>query len=181
MLKVFLIRKIAYSLSENRKQTQVITYFNCVSCKTVSSPFFKVKGKACIHLRTSLWSGGWAGPIWPASLTVPQACWGCRSVVGMPQYGNRGLCSLFGGKYTSTHTVGSANPSYPHAFICSPCPPVLWDLGCLVTQLFLATSITGMCALRAVFSAVTVVRGHGQSLFVLLPPSTSRVSQLSCF
>jgi len=68
----------------------------------------------------------------------------------MPQCGSQRLYSLFSGKYASTHSIGSASPSYPRAFVCSPCS-VQGDSGCQVTQLFLATSITGMCPLRAVF------------------------------
>lgn len=116
--------------------------------------FFKVKHKACICLGHLCGVVGGQGTtlLQCTSMTSFSGCsWGHRSVVGMPKYGNQGLHSLFSGKYTPTHSVGSTNPSYPHAFICSPCSPVQWDSGCRVTQLFLATSITDMCALRAVF------------------------------
>lgn len=66
----------------------------------------------------------------------------------MSQYGNRGLCSFFFGKYTPTHSVGSASPSVsPHLSGA----PIQRDVGCWVTQLFLATNIAAMYALRPVF------------------------------
>lgn len=39
---------------------------------------------------------------------------------GLPRYGNQGLRSLFSGKCAPTHSVGSASPFYPQAFIWSP-------------------------------------------------------------
>lgn len=146
----------------------------------MGSLFFTAKSKACICLGDFCGVVGGQGTtlLWCVGLVSFSGCsWSMPGVTevlfGFLRMGTKGCIPFSVGNNTPTHTVGSANPSYHRAFICSSCSPVEWDSGCRVIQLFLATSITGMCVLGPCSAAGAVVRGRGQSLFVLLPPATS--------
>lgn len=90
-------------------------------------------------------------PVWPASLALPGACLGSQKCCWDASVWEPKAVFPFQWEIRSYPQCKQRQPLLPHALICSSCSPVQWDSGCRVTQLFLATSITGMCALRAVF------------------------------
>lgn len=141
--------------------------------------FLIVKSKASIFLGEFCGVVGGQGTTLLKCVSLasfPGCSWSMPGVtavlLGSLRMGTKGCIPFSAGNNTPTHIVGSANPSHPRAFICSPCSPVEWDSGCRVIQLFLATGVAGMCVQGCVLPQELLDVALGSACLSPCPPAT---------
>lgn len=88
-------------------------------------------------------------PVWPASPAVPGACLGSQKCYWDASVWEPRAAFPFQREMRSHPQCRQRQPFLPPRIYLEP--PVQWDSGCWVTQLVLATSTAGMCALGAGF------------------------------